>query len=276
MEKEIIVAIDFSPISVNAGQYATDLAIATGNALTLIHVVSYPPIAVDVPIPADMLDEVSITEAKTKIIALKQNLEQYSKGKIVISTTVVPGIFIDELEVLIKARDTFAVVMGIRGASAVDRWLFGSQSIEALHQLHYPVFVIPEHAHYRKIEKMALACDMHNVSDTTPLEDIRKMATIFGSSLDILYVQKSEGWDNPEILPSSTTLQKALSSLHPQFHFIKNSDVLSGISEFVDEQRIDLLIVIPKQRNFLEFLFHRSMSNKLAANINIPIVTLHR
>ncbi|MBS1689806.1 MAG: universal stress protein, partial [Bacteroidetes bacterium] len=54
--KTIIVATDFSAISINAAYYATDMAAAIGAQVILMNAVSIPLMVSEAPIPADTFE----------------------------------------------------------------------------------------------------------------------------------------------------------------------------------------------------------------------------
>jgi hypothetical protein len=80
----------------------------------------------------------------------------------------------------------------------------------------------------------------------------------------------------PDVLTESKFVQNSLASLHPEIKITTNDDTREGLSEFVDKSGLDLLIVIPKERNFMERIFHKSVTKKIVLHPMAPVMILHK
>ena len=101
------------------------------------------PIALgDVPVALLSVDELK-KAAEDNIGRLKKDLEHITSGKLKIYTEARLGNVIDELEEVCKKVQPFAVVMGTTGLSAVERTLFGSNTLTAIKHLTCPVVCVP-------------------------------------------------------------------------------------------------------------------------------------
>lgn len=269
--KTIIVPTDFSAISNNAAYYAADLALTVNAAIYLLNVVTLPVTFSEVPPPTDIM----IDEANTSMQRLKEELEEYTEGKLEIKTKVTMGLLLTELNSLTDSKDILTIVMGMEGAGAADRFLFGSNALDVMKKIAFPAIIVPQHAHFDRICKIGLACDMHNGDASLPVKEIEEIVKLFNAQLEILFIYKYDSKLSPDILPGSITLQNDFSKLHPKFHYILNDNIENGIIDTVEEQEIDLLIIMPKKHDFLAGLFHKSVSKAVALNINRPIMTMH-
>ena len=271
--KKIIVAVDFSAASINAANYAVDLAHDVNVDILLMHVISVPIAISEVPVPPDTFD-IMTEDAENEIDKLKNELRSRTNDKVTITGTVSFGGIIDEIRDTATFGDTLAVVMGINGAGATTELLFGSNTLAAIDGLLFPVIIVPSHAIYQKIIKTGLACDMLHVDETVPVKKIGTFTRLLNSQLHILHISKEA--ENSTMLPESVTLQNSLIDLHPVFHYLVNSDVEKGVASFVKDEHIDLLFVIPKERSFFDRLFHKSVSKEIAMRLPIPMMMLHK
>src|SRR5690349_442537 len=95
--RTIIAPTDFSPISLNAVNYAADMAVATNAELLLLHVVQIPVAVIDFPITEMEYQE--ITEDTSEHLAkLVDYLSVRTKDKINIHSKSVAGSVEHELE----------------------------------------------------------------------------------------------------------------------------------------------------------------------------------
>src|SRR6185369_9321632 len=129
--KTIIVPTDFSAISNNAIDYAVDLAKATGSSILVFHAYQVPVSMTDVPIVLLSVEE------------LKRSLQERTGNSIKIYAETKLGDTVDELEDVCTKVKPFAVVMGTKGATGMERVLFGSTTLTTIRHLNWPVIVVP-------------------------------------------------------------------------------------------------------------------------------------
>jgi len=48
-----------------------------------------------------------------------------------------------------------------------------------------------------------------------------------------------------------------------------------GITDFAEQQKIDLLITVPKKHNLLSKLFQHSHSKRLVLQAHVPVLSIH-
>ncbi len=272
--KTVLVPVDFSAVSMNAAKYATDMAIVIQANVLLVNVVQLPVTLSEVPMPADILGGM-IADAEANMVELRNDLVLHSNNIVRISTKVVTGYVLDIIDEIAGQLDLFAIVMGCNGSGNEGLAIFGSTAISAMHDLSYPVMLIPGGATFKRISKVGLSCDMKDVNKVIPFDRIGYLVDLFKCSLDVLYVSGNNEDVHGEILPETISLQNALMKVHPKFHFIIAKDVEAGVAEFVKKEGIELLMVIPKKHGFLGAIFHKSVSKEIALNMNMPIMILH-
>src|SRR5664279_391153 len=112
--KTIIVATDFSPSSLNAANYAADMALFIHADILLLHVCQLPISYSEIPVPIDVEDaEVDIERALNEI---KSQLVKKTNGKLRVRTNVKLGVFFyQELRTVCRSTNPYAVVMGSQG-----------------------------------------------------------------------------------------------------------------------------------------------------------------
>ncbi len=272
--KTIITPTDFSAIAENAALYAADMAIAVNADLLLVHVVTIPLSIAEAPVPSDIF-EVMTSEAVAEIKKLQEKLQVHTNDKLTITTHVVVDDLVDDLIDLASQKDTFAIVMGVKGAESKNNFWFGSNTISVMHKLNHPVITVPGDVSFKKIAKVGLACDLEDASLKLPVAYLERLHTEFNCELHILNVTKENEKVDSDILYESIALQNDLKKFHPQFHFLVNENIEVGVAEFVKRVPIDLLMVMPKEYGFFESLFHKSVSKEIMTHSKVPILSLH-
>ena len=273
--KTIIVPTDFSPVATNAMNFAADMAIQIKASLMLLHIYQVPVSMTDVPVVLVSNDELR-KDSESKLKELKESLAHITSGKIKIYTEARMGDTVDELEDVAKLIEPFAVIMGTKGTSGVERMLFGSTTLTAIRHLKWPVIVVPPGKEYGTgIKKIGFACDFNKVIENTPVQFIRNMVKEFGAELHVLNVDYEQRHFKPDTPEESLMLHTLLEELDPKYHFINHKDVEEGIHEFAETNNIDLLITIPKKHGLLDNLFKHSSTKELVTHSHVPVMCVH-
>jgi nucleotide-binding universal stress UspA family protein len=273
--KVIIAPTDFSDLSLNAVTYATEMASSVQASLALLHVCQMPMSFSEVPVPAEALTSL-IKDAEKRIEKLRDDIVKKTNGKIKVYTEIKTGFVIQELQGYCAALKPYAVVMSTQGAGAVERFLFGSNTVSAMKHLAWPLIVVPAEAKFTTIRKIGLACDMKNVMDTAPVEEIKTLVKEFNASLHVVHINTGDDIKyGPEIVDQSGLLQEMLDELHPSYHFLDEIDIEEGLSAFAENNKLDLLIVVPKKHNVISNLFHKSHSKQLVMHTHVPVMAVH-
>ncbi len=273
--KTVIVLTDFSPAALNATNYAADMALAIKANILLFHVYQLPLSVSDTPIVLLSVEEMK-EAAENKLAQLKKELEHITSGALEILTEARLGNLSDEAEDCCKKSEPFAVVMGTKGHSAVERALFGSNTITVIKHLSSPVICVPIGKEYGLgIKKIGLACDFREVKEATPVPVIKTLVKEFQAELYLLNVDHDNHQFKAETPEQSVLLHTAFEELNPQYHYLENRDIEDGINEFAETNNLDLVITIPKKHKLLEGLFKKSSTKQLVFQSHVPVMCVH-
>lgn len=273
--KTIIVPTDFSPAALNATNYAADMALAIKANILLFHVYQLPLSVSDTPIVLLSVEEMK-EGAENKLLQLKKDLEHITSGALEIQTEARMGNLADELEDCCKQTQPFAVVMGTRGHSAVERALFGSNTLKVIKHLSWPIICVPIGKEYGTgIKKIGLACDFREVKETIPVPVIRTLVKEFQAELHVLNVDHNDQHFKEDTPMQSGFLHTAFEELNPQYHYIEHQDIEDGINEFTETNNLDIVITIPKKHKLLENLLKKRSTKQLVFESHVPVMCLH-
>ncbi len=223
------------------------------------------------------IDDILEKDARNEMTIEEKRLnEKFPNSSCTLETLLINGDFSIGLRDTIKNRMAQLVVMGTKGAGAIQGKLFGSTASKMIGKSELPVLLIPDNYIENGktvIKKIALASDLKAVVNLAFIEQfVKEISPDVETELDVLYVNKEEGKidenDKDDLLDS-------LKSLNPKFHKIVSENVTEGIERFVDLNNHDLLIMIHRQHSFMEKLFKSSISKNLALSIKIPTLILH-
>lgn len=273
--KLIVAPTDFSVASLNAVNYAADLSCIIGTDLSVIHVCPVPTSFREVPTPAYSLDRL-LNDAEEQMKLLKENLVLRTREKIQVITKVRQGDVMSEIADYCSSINPYAVVMGIETAGAFERFLRGGKTISAMRRLSWPLIVVPPEAKFVSLRKIGLACDFRKVVETMPIKELTSLVKKFNAELHVLHVSSESGDSfDPETIEESEWLRDILGDLDPKYHFIKSVDIEKHINEFAEKNKLDLLIIIPKEHTLIQKLFQQSHSKELVLHTQVPTMSVH-
>jgi len=273
--KTIIIPTDFSPAAVNAMNYAADMALAISAEILLFHVFSIPVALGEVPIALLSVDELK-ESAEAGVNKTRQDLHHITSGKVPIRTETRLGNLVDELEEICKDVKPFAIIMGSTGESAIERTVFGSNTLTAIRHITYPIICVPKGKEFGLgIRKVGLACDFRQIAETTPITAIKNFVKEFNAKLFVLNVDHDNQQFREDTPEQSAILHNQLADLNPEYHFIVHKDLEDGINEFAEKNNLDLIIAIPKKHKLLESLFRKSSTKQLVFEAHVPVMCVH-
>jgi nucleotide-binding universal stress UspA family protein len=273
--KTIIIPTDFSPIANNAMNYGVNMAMAIHANVLLLHVYQIPVAVSDVPVVMVSAEELK-KDTEEKLAIEKANIEHLTSGKLKIYTEARLGDVVDELEELCNNIKPFAVVMGTKGTTAIERIMFGSNTLTAIRHLTWPIIGVPPGKEYGPgIKKIGFACDFKKVVETTPVHFVKDIVSEFNAELHVLNVDYENRNFKPDVPEQSLLLHTMLEDVNPKYHFIQNRDVEEGINEFAEKNNLDLIISIPKKHKLLEGIFKPSSTKKMLFQSHIPVMCVH-
>jgi len=272
--KTIVVPTDFSAISNNAIDYAVDLGKATGCSILLFHAYQVPVSMTDVPIVLLSVEDLQKSN-ESKMDEVKESLEERIGDSIEIYAETKLGDTVDELAAVCVKVKPFAVVMGTKGATGMERVLFGSTTLTTIRHLSWPVIVVPPAKKYSTIKKIGFACDFREVVNTTPTHFIKDFVKEFNAELHVLNVDHKSSHFKPDTPQESILLHTLLEDLNPKYDFIEDANIEVGIEKFAEKHDLDLIITIPKKHKLLEGLFRKSHTKDLIFHSHLPIMCVH-
>ena len=271
--KTLLVPTDFSPISINALHYATDMAIDIGASLVLLNAYQIPVTFTEVPVVDISVEEIHQLSL-LKLHEVKINVEHVTSGKIKIYTESRLGYVSEVIDENSEKIEPFLIIMGTKGHSGFEGLFMGSNTMDTIMKVKHPVLVVPPGVRYKKIGKIGFACDLKEVVETIPATQITKIVNVFGAELSVLNVNFNNKYD-ADTAEETLLLQTMLEKSKPTFEHIENVDVSEGIHFFAEKNCLDLLITIPKKHKLIQRLFNRSQSEEIIFQSHIPILCIH-
>ena len=270
----ILVPTDFSKVADNALNYAISMADYYQLDIILYHVVQMSAPDVAEQIHLDFIPEV--TEKAKKELTEKATLLKIQYPKISFHTKVEYGLFLESLKKTCEDLGPISIIMGISGdGQGIDK-IIGSNALNVMTELKFPLIIVPKNATFKPIENICFACDLKNVLSSTPIVALKAFSKLFNATMHILNIDYQNKNFTPDTQNDLAILNDMLDNIKHEFHFIEDDNVQHAIDAFVSNNKADMLIMLPKKHSFFASLFHKSQSKEMAYHSHIPLLALHQ
>jgi nucleotide-binding universal stress UspA family protein len=265
--KKILVPTDFSPVAENALAYAIEIASKFQSDILLYHVYRFRrKLDYDYNYPPDKQPFFKEVEARMEALASKYRPQMGANGIHLETKTEDNNVFF-LFKNKIPKHDIDLIVMGSKGATGLEKVIYGSVAATAIETSKVPVLVVPPDHHLHKFEEILLATDKIHVAEAT-LDSLLKLAQGYGAKVTILRVKTPETADaeNPHLL---------MEGIQTEFREIplKNS-VNESINDYILKHPIDLLCLIRRKKGFFESLFGTSVTEAQVYSSKVPLLVM--
>ena len=272
--KTLLVLTDFSKAAEYAASYACILAEQLkSNTIVLYH--SYQvaiPVSEAVAFANDeeAMHQTSLQGLKDLEIQIK---EKVPHGVVIRQRADMSGL--SDIGSIAKEEGAELIVMGTSNKTKFEEIFLGSSAITVCKSSDYPIVLVPASVEMQPVSHIVFACDMKEVEKTIPATNFKKVLDSFKVPLSVLNVD-DEGNKHftPETSVSTITLHDILKDYNANYFNINNEDVVKGIIEFTKLNPAAIVLLILKRHNFIESLFYRSVTRKLAYETPFPLLVL--
>lgn len=264
--KNFIVATDFSPAAQEAINYAAGLARTINASVLVMHFYQMPILMNETPIILVSADELK----KTADTGLARAVEDARKtfADVAFETESRLGDVATELEAICEEKNPIAIIVGTKQQSGFDRFLFGDVSTSLAKNLNYPLIIVPEGAASAPPKNIAFATDLSPLEETT-IKNITELITPFTAMLHAVHIQTEDEQ------PLADEVMQSLKNLNPFYHSIKEDDITEGLQQFIFENKIDMLLLLPHKHSLMERWFTKGHTEDIVHHISIPMLIVH-
>ncbi|HVS95334.1 MAG TPA: universal stress protein [Puia sp.] len=269
--RTLVVPVDGASNSLDAANYAADMALAIDADLHLLHVVRI--VVTPEPVVAGYVVEDMVKAGKTMLDKLSGELRDRTHGQVTIEALLEIGNVDFQITEVCRRLQPFAVIMGAPEGS-FTRVLYGSPALDAARRLPYPVLVIPPGATFRRIRKVVLACEAKEIAGEMPVTArfLKELKDLFGCGFDIIHVGSGDERKESKQVFELYRWQRALATVDPQLHFVSDKSVPQAVEKYLSDHDADWLMVFPQEHGLLEF--HKSRSKTLLLHCTVPVMSI--
>lgn len=275
--KTILMPTDFSKNSINAIDYAMSLFKDTACCFYLLNVQKASSFISDdlmVVSSSATIYNTIIDAAKKSISNIISRIEKKHNNKKHQFVSIVDyDNLTDSINQVSKKHQIDLIVMGTKGASGLDKILFGSNTARAIQRCNLPVLAIPDGCMFKGIDKIAFATSNSKKFKEEEFLPLKEIMDINNSQLNTLHLADqhhlvTDAYDNMNFFKThfSTAKHEFIDTTH--------NDMFSTVHKYIVDNDIKVLAMMNKRHSFLERLFKKHNIETFAFNIDIPFFVM--
>jgi nucleotide-binding universal stress UspA family protein len=278
--KNILLLTDFSATAENAVIYGYRLAGQLKSNVLLCNVMNIPAEIPQFEVPVLPLSgyDHMVSESKNELDQTRKKLGQLENDQDFhpfVTCIEEVGRVADTVIKLVRQQQVDLVIVGIHNHKGLVEWFLGNHVSELIDIAGIPVLIVPAESAYHDISKIAIAADHRDIDlDTLPL------VSTFAKKLNAeLFLFRVADQHNPKLDPTAEQrLTSRIKTLTDQLKVSVRTAIQGPVEKklklLCEAERIDLLVMIHRNRSLIEDILLVSHSRKMAGKTNIPLLVI--
>ncbi|MBA6152341.1 universal stress protein [Gelidibacter maritimus] len=270
----ILIPTDFSANAWTATQYALNLYADRDCTFYFLNSISLAHSDSRSYITAKYLDTLAET-SKNELDALKDRAAQLNNPKHGFEVISTSEEISQAIKRAVKINGIDMVITGTKGATGVNRYFLGSNTVKIMQSLKScPMIAVPD-AHEFKVPKhIAFPTDFTRVFEAKEIQALLNFADLYRAHIYILHLSLQGGLN---VLQETNMrdLQAHLVNHQYTFHWMEKSGTKSDeINEFVVDFDIDVLAMVNYKHSFVEKVIKEPVIKKIGFQPIVPFLVI--
>jgi len=274
--KTILLPTDFSENSWKAVEYALELYENETCKFYILHALepqaSAPSAGITSKKASQMIHESRMKATEEDFNKFLNRVTAFSNNpKHSFETVLVHGSLVAAVEGYVEENDIELVVIGNKGASALQKVTFGSNAAQLILKLSCPLIAIPESAKV-SISEIGFATDYSIADYGDGLYLLKEIAASNNAKIAVVNVVSKASGQAADVHEKRAALERTLDPIALEYYTLTDVPVEKGIHVFSESRKLDMLVLITKKRSFFEKLTTRSHSKAISHNLDVPLL----
>lgn len=273
----ILVPTDFSKNSNAAIDYGCELAKSLGAQILIVNI--YTPAVTQHDMAGSLVQEEILSAQKASEENLAAINDQIKKQYPAISceTQFAVGGIVDAIDIIVSGNDIDLVIMGTRGASGLDRILFGSNTTQVIEKVKCPVLAVPVNSPFQRPQRIVYATDFNN-EELSHVKKLILIAKAFNAEVMMTHITTDKSALESENLLKRNFAKRVseLTGYDSINYFVKyEDDIRRALDSFTELVNVDWIAMFTRDRTKLfEKLYNPSLTKSMAYQTKIPLLAI--
>lgn len=271
--KKLLVPCDFSTTSLNAFQFALDVAAQSPNGTVhVLHIIELPVLHDSVLMPVLSFEQDLMAELKEKAEKEFEIIEKkYNKNQIEVIRIVQFGKISDMIQKYAKDHAIDAIIMGSNGATGMREFFIGSNAEKVVRNATVPVLVM-KGIYKGPIKHIVFPNTLETEDQEDLVMKVKALQDFFKAHLHIVWI------NTPLNFTSDSVTRKRLELFAKRFQF-KNCTISvyshieaeQGIIEFAKTVDASLIAMGTHSRKGFAHIMHGSLTESLVNHTDLLV-----
>lgn len=275
--KSVLLPTDFSKNSVNAIDYAVALFKNEPCQFYILNVQKASSFLSDDLMTVSSsatLYKTLVTAAKTSIENIISKLKtDYPNNKHQFFSIVDYDNFIDAIHQSVEKYNIDLIVMGTKGATGIQKVLFGSNTVRVINRCSTPILAIPGNCKYKKPHKIAFTANHIELYTGKTLSVLNDILETYDAKLTVLHLADANSIAHKHAV-NMVLFDTNFPEAQHDYIDVVDKDIVGTISNYMKNQDFNMLAMVKKPHSFLERLLHSYTEEKIAYSFDLPFLVL--
>lgn len=278
--KKIVIPIDFTRSAVNAAKYAAAIThdsdareivlMANAHLTEFERVFPSPDFLPAQPDSQEEREE----SLRIEFENIRPELEKAIKPGVKLHFKISRLPLLSSLHQMVEDEYPDLIVLGSNFDNDEAAYI-GDHLLKIAKASTIPLLIIPETASYKGIHQVLVP---YNSNNADRLELVTK-ADVFISKPQLIFLKLRDEQNDLTDLEIDQQVDPKIDAAFIDYHKIRSftldQEPLAGISSFIADHPIQLLIILPGQHGFFYHITHHSITTEITKNTNIPVLILN-
>lgn len=275
--KTVLLPTDFSKNSLNAINYAMKMfkdEECTFYVLNIQKASSFVSDDLMTASPSVNLYQAIIDTAKKSLDNLIKTIkDKHKNANHVLKPIVDYDNFIDAINQICEVNKVDLIVMGTKGASGLEKVIFGSNTVRVMQRGIVSVLAIPENYRFKKLNRIAFLSNYMTKYEREDIATLLEMAKPNNSTVNILHVSKGDALNKVQE-KNIKLIDILFSDIKHEFIDLNGEDIFKEVNDYIKTNGIGLIAMINKKHSFFERLFTTHTVEDFGFNSDIPFLVM--
>lgn len=215
-------------------------------------------------------------DSKKQLTELKNQVEQANANsnhdfEIIFSTDTL----VHAIEKATNTMDIDLIMMGTTGATGVNKYLFGSNTVHTIQHLKFcPILVVPFEYEFITPKHIAFATDFNRFYDYKELKPLIDLADLFNAHIYIVHINVEKELSELQEY-NMTMLKEHLKNNEHSFHWIpKYANKSDEINSFIEDLKIHILAMHKYKHSIIENILKEPIIKKIGYHPTVPFLVI--
>lgn len=268
----ILFPTDFTDDAAQAYSYALEVASRAGATLHLLHAIEEPyDFATRIEETVDALKEEAEQAFKDQIVALREN-EKYRDLQV--KYHIKRGKPTQAINDAVEQLNADLLIMGTKGESSIKRILYGNVTSDVILDSEIPIMTVPKNSKKPYLDRFLFATDFRS-KDMEALSATIALARVFDAEVHIMHVsEQKELNEDIRFRGFKDLVKEQFDYDHLHFRHIRSERFSKGISEFLEEYPVSLIVITRYKKVFLRTLLWANNTQELTYHTTVPMLVM--